>query len=319
MNDPTDEVPRRRWETLDHLRGLSVLAMLLSLTPGAWENQYGWLVHAKWEGWTLIDMVAPGFLVGVGAVMPLSLGRRIAGGAGKVTIHVHVLARALGMVLMGLFLNAYPAFNFAHLRLPGVLQRIGVAYALVGLLVLACRRGNTLDISAARMATAAGLILVSYWALLYFVPVPGYGARRFDPVGSWPAVIDRVLFTADHLFKWWPVDGKVVFDPDGVLSTYPTCALILLGVAVGVTWPRLARPALTAAAAGAVLMALAVCVGSFCPIVKNMAGLCITGPHLASRDIWGRYWPQLRRHLGPFAHAATIQSASTRAGGQLAT
>ena len=270
MSDPIGQVPRGRWETLDHLRGLSVIAMLLSLTPGAWEHQYGWLVHAKWEGWTLIDMVAPGFLVCVGAVMPLSLGRRIAGGVGTTSIHVHLLARALGMVLLGLFLNAYPAFDFTHLRLPGVLQRIGVSYALVGLLVLACRRGNTLDISAPRMAAAAGLILVSYGTLLYYVPVPGYGAPRFDPIGSWPAVIDRALFTEPHMFKWWPIDGKVVFDPDGALSAYPSCALILLGVTVGVTWPRVARPALTAVAAGAVLMALAVCLESFCPIVKNI-------------------------------------------------
>jgi len=105
------------------------------------------------------------------------------------------------------------------------LQRIGVSYALVGLLVVfASPRGRPLRLAPAQLAAAAAAILVSYWALLYFVPVPGYGAPRFDPVGSWPAVIDRALFTVPHLFKWWPVDGHVVFDPDGLLSVYPTCA-----------------------------------------------------------------------------------------------
>jgi predicted acyltransferase len=120
------------------------------------------------------------------------------------------------------------------------------------------------------MAAAAVLILVSYGALLAFVPVPGYGAPRFDPIGSWPAVIDRALFTPSHMFKWWPVDGKVVFDPDGALTVYPTCALILLGVALGTVWPRLRQPTLTCAAAGAALMALAMVLSPVCPIVKNI-------------------------------------------------
>ena len=48
-----------RWDALDVLRGLPIMLMLLNLSPGSWEFNYSWLTHAKWDGWTLIDMVAP--------------------------------------------------------------------------------------------------------------------------------------------------------------------------------------------------------------------------------------------------------------------
>jgi len=52
----------QRWDALDVLRGLTIMLMLLNVSPGSWEHNYPFLVHAKWEGGTLIDMVAPAFL-----------------------------------------------------------------------------------------------------------------------------------------------------------------------------------------------------------------------------------------------------------------
>ncbi len=67
-----------RWQALDLLRGLSIIGMLLNLTPAAWDQEYTWMTHAKWEGGHLIDMVAPVFLFCIGAALPLSLGGRYA-------------------------------------------------------------------------------------------------------------------------------------------------------------------------------------------------------------------------------------------------
>jgi predicted acyltransferase len=66
----------RRWDALDVLRGLTIILMLLNLSPGSWVYNYSFLVHATWEGWTLIDMVAPAFLFCIGVAMPLSFARR---------------------------------------------------------------------------------------------------------------------------------------------------------------------------------------------------------------------------------------------------
>jgi len=273
--DAGSPTPSNRWEALDLLRGLSIIGMLMSLTPGAWDREYTWLTHVKWEGGHLIDMVAPAFLFCVGAAIPLSFRSRFEKGATKGQLAAHVLWRALALVGIGLFLNAYPVFDWAHLRIPGVLQRIGLAFGLVGGIVLLTTRPNEVGkptFSPALIAGAAVLILVSYWALLYFVPVPGFGAPRFDPVGSWPPFIDRAVFTVPHLFIYWPVDGKVVFDPDGLLNIYPTCANILIGVLAGILYQRrsLKHPLLIAFITGAAMMILAVGLNGICPIIKNI-------------------------------------------------
>ncbi|MFP9098267.1 acyltransferase family protein [Flavobacterium sp. RHBU_24] len=263
-----------RWESLDILRGLSIIGMLLNLNPGAWEHEYSWLVHAKWEGGTLIDMVAPSFLFCIGASIPLSSQNRIKKGFSKAAIAKHILLRSLLLVVIGVFLNAYPVFDWAHVRGPGVLQRIGLCFGLVGLFTLFTSRqnGNSLSFSPKLITATALFILISYWILLYFIPVPGFGAPRFDPVGSWPSYIDRAVFGIDHMFTYWPVDGKVVFDPDGLVSVYPVCATVLLGVLTGVAYHqnRLKRPALTAFLTGVAFIVAALLLHGICPIIKNI-------------------------------------------------
>jgi len=264
-----------RWQALDWLRGLSIIGMLFNLTPGAWEKQYAWMIHAKWEGASLIDMVAPTFLFCIGAAMPLSLSHRMSAGLSKTVLLRHGLWRAAMLIAIGLFLNAYPSFDIAHLRLPGVLQKIGLAFALaLPIVLLATRRAASGEpvFDARLIGTAIALILLTHWALLYYVPVPGFGAPRFDPVGSWPAYIDRHLFTVPHMFIWWPVEGKVVFDPDGLLNAYTSSASILLGALAGVAYRsgKVKLPALAAFACGVVLMAAAMALSGICPIIKNI-------------------------------------------------
>lgn len=261
-----DASQSKRWEALDILRGLSIIFMLLSLNPGAWGQSYAWLVHAVWQGGTFIDMVAPVFLFCIGVVIPLSLRRRSEKGAGKAELVRHILIRAVLLVVIGLFLNGYPMFDLTHLRLPGVLQRIGMAYALVSLFVLFAAGRHPVKAT----AIAFTAVTIGWFLWLYFVPVPSFGAPRFDPVGSWPAYIDRAVFTTDHMFPYWPVDGKVVFDPDGLLSTIPVCANVLFGALTGALYPSLKKPLLTLLAGGALLMVLAVLLNGLCPIIKNI-------------------------------------------------
>lgn len=279
--EPQAELPRaispvsRRWEALDVLRGVSILGMLLNLNPGEWAQEYSWLQHAKWQGGHLIDMVAPAFLFCIGAAMPLSLEKRLRDAPGRGPILAHILWRSLALVALGLLINAYPHFDWAHVRLPGVLQRIGVTYGLVGVFLLSIgwrTEGGEVRFSPRLIATAAIFVLVSYWTLLYFVPVPGFGAPRFDPVGSWPAVVDRAVFGVRHMFIYWPVNGKVVFDPDGLLLVYPTAFNILLGSLAAVVYRRklLVRPLLTGFVSGCAMMLLALALNPVCPIIKNI-------------------------------------------------
>jgi len=262
-----------RWDALDVFRGLTIMLMLLNLSPGSWEFNYGFLVHARWEGWTLIDMVAPAFLFCIGAAMPLSFERRAARGARPQALMSHVFWRSLMLVAIGLFLNLYPKFDFDTVRIPGVLQRIGLCYGLAGIFMIAtAQRRPDFKLRGRPIAIAALIVLLSYWALLYFVPVPGFGAPRFDAVGSWPPVVDRAVIGVEHFFPYWPVDGKVVFDPEGILSTWPACFNVLFGALVGLGFSRgrFGFPALTFVIVGVVMMAVALALQGLCPLIKNI-------------------------------------------------
>jgi predicted acyltransferase len=251
------------------------MLMLLHLAPGSWAHHYRFLVHVPWEGWSLIDMVAPGFLFCIGVAMPLSFERRSRRGSSRGDLLRHVLWRALLLVAIGFFLNLYPTFDFGTVRIPGVLQRIGLCYLLCGVFVLVTAQrmaDGSLMLRWKPLALAAMTILVSYWALLRFVPVPGHGAPGFDPEWNWPAVIDRTLIGVDHLFRYWPVNGRVVFDPEGLLSTWPACFNVLLGALAGIVYSRrlVARPELAFLVVGFALMGLAYAWAPVNPIIKNI-------------------------------------------------
>lgn len=214
---------------IDALRGMTILAMILVNNPGDWGNVYPPLLHAAWHGWTPTDLVFPFFLFVVGVSIVLALGWRIEAGHARRALVRKVVLRALVLFGLGLFLSGYPfglfgGRSFERLldtwRIPGVLQRIAVCYALVSVLFLTARRRTLAWLTAA--------FLLGYWALVTLVPVPGVGAPNLDTKGDhlvgW---LDRTLL-GDHVWYY----GKV-YDPEGILSTVPALATTLFGVLAG--------------------------------------------------------------------------------------
>ena len=115
------------------------------------------------------------------------------------------------LVAIGLFLNLYPKFDFATFRIPGVLQRIGLCYMLTGAFMLLTARidgWSHCRFRAWPLIVAAAVILVATGRCSTSCPCPGFGAPRFDPVGSWPSVVDRAVIGVEHFFQHWPVDGR---------------------------------------------------------------------------------------------------------------
>jgi predicted acyltransferase len=139
-----------------------------------------------------------------------------------------------------------PAFEWATLRIPGVLQRIAVCYLAVALLFLATRWR-----AQAVIALAA---LLGYWGALALVPVPGSGAGDLGPEGNLAAWLDRALL-GPHM---WRASG--VYDPEGILSTVPAVATALLGGLAG-QWIAGGRPAAAIARGLALAGASALAVG----------------------------------------------------------
>src|SRR6059036_2126800 len=181
--------------------------MIVVNTPGSWSHVYPPLLHAEWHGWTPTDTIFPFFLFIVGVSMAISFARRRSQGAGRRELLLRSLRRGLTIFGIGLALNVLSFFLFhkQQVRIPGVLQRIGVVYLLASAIYLLLpRRG---------VVAAAIVLLLGYWALMTLVPVPGYGAGRLDVDGNLAAYVDRAVLGAHTWKPGW--------DPEGPLSTIP--------------------------------------------------------------------------------------------------
>ena len=217
---PTPAAMSSRLASLDAFRGLAIAGMILVNNPGSWAHVYPPLRHAVWHGATPTDLVFPFFLFAVGVAMPFSFAAREARGDSRGRLWRHVAIRALIIYGLGLFMTAVPRFDFATVRLVGVLARIAMVYLAAGTLVLFLSR---------RAVFAAMLaFLAVYWALMAWVPVPGFGAGDLSPEGNLAAWLDRIVLGA-HMWS----GGGGIYDPEGLLSTLPAISSTLAGLFAG--------------------------------------------------------------------------------------
>ncbi len=263
-----------RMVSLDVFRGATIAAMILVNDPGSWSHIYPPLEHAEWNGWTPTDLIFPFFLFIVGVSLTLSFASRIARGISRRALAWHVVRRSAMIFLIGLFLNGFPDFDFSSIRIMGVLQRIALCYLAAGLLYLFTFETQTRADGTARVranlrvtATVAVTLLVGYWAMMTFVPVPGYGSGHLGKDDNLGAYIDRTLM-GGHLWS----ESKT-WDPEGFLSTLPAIASLLVGILAG-EWLRsnrdAARKTLGLAAAGLALLVAGRLLHPFFPINKNL-------------------------------------------------
>ena len=222
--------------SLDVLRGLTVAGMILVTDPGTYSHIFPQLRHAVWNGPTLADLIFPCFLVMVGISMTLSFAARLRRGNTHRRLMLHALRRSVLLVVLGLIVNGFPFYHLATMRVPGILQRIGVCYLVVSSLYLALYRpAITRRTRQITLELVCFGLLAGYWLLLTLYPTPGFGPGRLDPLGSLPAVLDRAIFTVPHMFQYGiktPGFG-ITFDPEGVLSTMGALATTLIGVLAG--------------------------------------------------------------------------------------
>jgi predicted acyltransferase len=203
---------------VDALRGLTVAAMVLVNNPGTWRAIYPPLRHANWHGWTPTDVIFPFFVYIVGVAIPLALGPRLERGERSAVLR-KVIRRSIVIFGLGLILNGFPWYDWATIRIPGVLQRIAACYLVAAVIYLFT--------STRAQAVITAVLLVGYWLVMALVPVPGYGAGDLSPAGNLAAYIDRAVL-GPHIWQY-----AKVYDPEGILSTVPAIATALLGVLTG--------------------------------------------------------------------------------------
>ncbi|MGB4775424.1 MAG: DUF5009 domain-containing protein [Daejeonella sp.] len=221
-------VPNSRLLSLDVFRGLTVAAMILVNNPGDWAHIYAPLEHTEWNGCTPTDLIFPFFLFIVGVSISFALGSKKEQSQNHTKFIWLALKRATILFGLGLFGTLFPKIftnpveALQLVRIPGVLQRIAVVFFISALLFI---KTNTKT----QFRIMVGL-LIGYWALMTFVPVPGVGYANLEKETNLAAWLDRTILTEAHLWK-----SAKTWDPEGILSTIPAIATGLFGILIG-TW-----------------------------------------------------------------------------------
>jgi predicted acyltransferase len=261
------------------------------------------LQHADWEGFRFYDLIFPMFIFVTGVSIVFSLSTLVER-EGSAAAHARVLRRAALLFVLGLIYYGGVSQNWPEIRLLGVLQRIALCYLFASLFFL--------NFNPCGLIVTFAALLVGYWALLTFVPVPSIGAGQFTPGANLADWIDENYLPGR---KW---NGP--WDPEGLLSTLPAIATCLLGVFAGLLLKNSSispqQKSLWLAGTGIVLVAAGFLWGLQFPIIKNIwtssfvlvAGglsLLLLGVFYQVIDNWGhKRWSPMFMWLG--ANAITL-------------
>jgi predicted acyltransferase len=295
--------PPLRLLSLDVLRGVTVAVMILVNTSGDGAHTFPILAHSRWNGCTLADVVFPCFLFMVGVSSVFSLAGRLRRGTPRGRIIAAALRRAGIIFALGLAINGFPTFPLHTLRVYGVLQRIAICYLAATLLFLWTRTRM--------LAIVFGSILIGYWILLRWVPVPGLGMPGssigfMDPFANLPAWLDRTLVPANHLYH------RGFYDPEGLLSTIPAIASTLLGTLTGI-W--IGRNQTKSAAARGLLLAGLLCIAGgvlwnhWFPWNKRLwtSSFVLWTGGISLLVLWLFFWLlDVRKNSGKWTYAAVV-------------
>lgn len=226
--------------SLDVLRGLTVACMILVNNPGSW-NVYEPLRHVGWNGLTPTDLVFPFFMFIMGVSMYFSLQKYNFSFSGESVGKIFRRAIVIFLISMGInwFEILFSAlcdignteqsltqrfvaniFPFDNIRIPGVLQRLAISYLGAALI--------SLWVKPKHYWTVVVAILAVYQLILF--AGNGLVLGENNIVG----VVDRAVFGENHILKAYSPEGKLFgFDPEGLLSSLPCFAHVLIGMYMG--------------------------------------------------------------------------------------
>jgi len=222
----------KRLLALDILRGITVAGMLLANNPGTWSHLYAPLAHAEWTGLTPTDLIFPFFIFCMGVSMYFSLK--------KYNFHfskplvIKIIRRTVVLFLIGWAVQwfghlvrglvagkpfAEAVNNLDTLRYLGVFQRLALTYFFGA--IIAC------SIKQKAIPWVIGILLVGYAILL------GVGNGYEFSLDNILARVDGAVLGEDHMYHEHAYGESLALDPEGVLSTIPCIAHVLIGFMVG--------------------------------------------------------------------------------------
>ncbi|WP_304517062.1 acyltransferase family protein [Cecembia rubra] len=218
---------QERYLALDVLRGLTIALMVIVNTPGSWSHMYAPFTHASWHGFTITDLVFPTFLFVVGNAMSFSMKKLEQMEQGLFLRKV--FKKTFLIFIIGWLLNAFPfvdystetgytMINWLEVRLLGVLQRIALCYMLASLILYYFGKRGAIMFSI--------ITLLAYWGVLYYF---GEGEDPYSLAGNAVVKLDLWLIGAKYLY----MGEGVPFEPEGILSTFPSVVNVIAGYFAG--------------------------------------------------------------------------------------
>lgn len=221
-----DSQPSQRFVSVDALRGFDmfwitggsalVVALAAVFGESVSEPVARQLEHVAWEGFQFLDLIFPLFVFLAGMSIVFSLGK-IVEQQGRWAAWRRLLRRCILIYLLGLFYYDGMAQGFDQIRYVGVLQRIAISSFFAGICFIHLgKRG---------LCVVLATILVGYYILLAFIPIPGETEVSFGIDKNWAVWIDQHYLAGRRWFGHW--------DPEGLLSGIPAVASCLLGVFAG--------------------------------------------------------------------------------------
>ena len=269
MSAETKTPLKERLYSLDTLRGFDMFWII----GGEWfivklfeYTQWGWLGpvatqmhHTSWAGFRFYDLIFPLFMFISGVAIPYALISKKEKGVPKRNLYRKIFKRMVILVVFGFIYNGMLKNGFTNLRMASVLGQIGIAYFFAALISI-----NTNSVQT-RIYWVLG-ILLGIAGLQLLVPVPGHGAGVLTAEGSINSWIDQ-HFLPGRLHK-------TITDPEGWLCIISATSVTLMGSVMGTILRRKSiapeRKAVILLISGVVLIAVALLLSPFYPIIKKL-------------------------------------------------
>lgn len=213
---------------LDIMRGITIAGMILVNNSGG-PGTYAPLQHAQWNGLTPTDLVFPFFMFIMGISTYISL--RKFDFKPSWPLIGKIVKRTMLIFLIGMFLAWLSMFvkgiavegrtlidatlRFGDIRILGVLPRLAICYGAGSILAI------TLKHKWLPVTIAAILILYGIALLIG----NGYAPDETSILSR----ADRAVLTDAHMYYTHIDHVKIPIDPEGVLSTIPSIAHVMIG------------------------------------------------------------------------------------------
>lgn len=228
------KTPNQRLLALDVLRGITIAGMILVNNPGSWGKIYAPLGHAQWHGLTPTDLVFPFFMFIMGISTYISLRKykfEFSTSAALKILKRTIVIFAIGLGIawfslscrtwhslagqeLGFWQHLWESvWNFDRIRILGVMPRLALCYGATALIALSMKHKYIPHLIVT--------MLVGYFFLLLF----GNGFEYNET--NILSVVDRAILGSAHMYK----DNGI--DPEGILSTIPSIAHVLIGFCCG--------------------------------------------------------------------------------------